>query len=80
MKACNDLLLRARDAIKEEDESVKGLNVGVNVGEAAGQTIFAVERSRSSSMTNITRLSRWPGSFLPPEISPRTSMRNVLPS
>ena len=38
--ACNDLLLRAKDAIREEDPSVAGFNVGVNIGEAAGQTIF----------------------------------------
>jgi diadenosine tetraphosphate (Ap4A) HIT family hydrolase len=40
MKACNDLLLWAKDAIREEDASVAGFNVGVNIGEAAGQTIF----------------------------------------
>ena len=40
MKACNDLLRRAKDAIKEEDDSVAGFNVGVNIGEAAGQTII----------------------------------------
>jgi diadenosine tetraphosphate (Ap4A) HIT family hydrolase len=40
MKACNDLLRRAKDAIKEEDDSIAGFNVGVNIGEAAGQTIF----------------------------------------
>jgi len=40
MNACNDLLLWAKDAIREEDASVAGFNVGVNIGEAAGQTIF----------------------------------------
>lgn len=40
MRACNDLLLWAKDAIREEDASVAGFNVGVNIGEAAGQTIF----------------------------------------
>ncbi|MBE0568379.1 MAG: HIT domain-containing protein [Deltaproteobacteria bacterium] len=40
MKACNDLLLWAKDAIREEDASVAGFNVGINIGEAAGQTIF----------------------------------------
>jgi hypothetical protein len=32
--------LWAKDAIREEDASVAGFNVGVNIGEAAGQTIF----------------------------------------
>ncbi|MCL5884884.1 MAG: HIT family protein [Deltaproteobacteria bacterium] len=40
MNACNDLLLWAKDAIREEDASVAGFNVGINIGEAAGQTIF----------------------------------------
>jgi diadenosine tetraphosphate (Ap4A) HIT family hydrolase len=40
LKACNDLLLWAKDAIREEDASVAGFNVGINIGEAAGQTIF----------------------------------------
>ncbi|MBP2673861.1 MAG: hypothetical protein H6Q84_701 [Deltaproteobacteria bacterium] len=40
MNACNDLLLRAKDAIGKEDASVAGFNVGVNIGAAAGQTIF----------------------------------------
>ncbi len=40
MKACTDLLLWAKDAIREEDAAVAGFNVGVNIGEAAGQTIY----------------------------------------
>ena len=40
MKACTDLLLWAKDEIGKEDASVAGFNVGVNIGEAAGQTIF----------------------------------------
>ena len=40
MKACNDLLQKAKSLIMVEDNSVVGFNVGVNVGEAAGQTVF----------------------------------------
>jgi diadenosine tetraphosphate (Ap4A) HIT family hydrolase len=40
MKAYTDLLLWTKDAIREEDASVAGFNIGVNIGEAAGQTIF----------------------------------------
>jgi diadenosine tetraphosphate (Ap4A) HIT family hydrolase len=40
MNACNDLLLWAKDAIREEDAAVAGFNIGVNIGEAAGQTIY----------------------------------------
>jgi ATP adenylyltransferase len=40
MNACNDLLFWAKDTIREEDASVAGFNIGVNIGEAAGQTIF----------------------------------------
>lgn len=32
MKACNDLLLWAKEAIREEDASVLGFNVGVIIG------------------------------------------------
>jgi diadenosine tetraphosphate (Ap4A) HIT family hydrolase len=38
--ACNDLLHRARELLKSDDQSVEGFNIGANVGAAAGQTIF----------------------------------------
>ena len=38
--ACDALLRGARDLIRAEDPSVEGFNIGVNVGEVAGQTIF----------------------------------------
>lgn len=38
-KACHLLLERAREEIRAEDSSVEGFNVGVNDGEAAGQTV-----------------------------------------
>ena len=38
--ACDDLLRRARENVTRNDPSIEGFNIGVNVGEAAGQTIF----------------------------------------
>lgn len=40
INACNQLLEEERRSISERDESVEGFNVGINNGEAAGQTIF----------------------------------------
>ena len=39
LEACNRLLYREKAAIEREDGDVQGFNVGVNDGEAAGQTI-----------------------------------------
>jgi len=38
--ACNALVRELERKIQGEDPSVDGFNVGVNVGETAGQTIF----------------------------------------
>ncbi len=40
INACNELLESAKEYIQEADHLVKGFNVGINVGEEAGQTIF----------------------------------------
>ena len=38
--SCDALLKEVKSSIKAEDESVNAFNVGINSGEAAGQTIF----------------------------------------
>ena len=38
--ACNDLLRQVRRGILIEDKKVAGFNIGINVGELAGQTVF----------------------------------------
>lgn len=38
--ACDALLREARALLVERDPSIEGFNIGVNVGEVAGQTVF----------------------------------------
>lgn len=38
--ACNELLHEQRQAIQHQDPTVEGFNIGINVGPAAGQTVF----------------------------------------
>jgi len=40
VNACNELLESAKKDIQMADRLVKGFNVGINIGEEAGQTIF----------------------------------------
>ena len=38
--ACDDLLRKASEVLRSADSSIQGFNIGVNVGAAAGQTVF----------------------------------------
>ena len=38
--ACDELLRTLKEQVQHEDSSVVGFNIGMNAGEAAGQTIF----------------------------------------
>jgi len=38
--ACNDLILKTKEKILEQDSSVKGFNIGTNAGKVAGQSIM----------------------------------------
>jgi ATP adenylyltransferase len=38
--SCHEFLIRSKNDILELDPSVTGLNIGINIGESAGQTIF----------------------------------------
>jgi ATP adenylyltransferase len=38
--ACDALLREARTLLLERDPSIEGFNIGLNVGEVAGQTVF----------------------------------------
>ncbi|MDA8050178.1 MAG: HIT domain-containing protein [Rhodospirillales bacterium] len=41
-RAIEELLVRARAMILAQDETVLGFNIGINVGEVAGQTIISL--------------------------------------
>ena len=38
--ACNDLIQIVKDEITKKDSSVKGFNLGTNIGKVSGQSIF----------------------------------------
>ena len=38
--ACNELIHQLKESIIKEDSSVVAFNIGMNAGEAAGQTVF----------------------------------------
>ena len=38
--ACNDLIKLIKDEILKKDKSVKGFNIGTNLGKTAGQSIM----------------------------------------
>ena len=40
IKACNELILKTKEKILEQDSTVKGFNLGTNVGKVAGQSIM----------------------------------------
>jgi ATP adenylyltransferase len=61
------LLSKHRLLIKQEDESVTGFNIGVNIGQSAGQTVFHVH-------THL--IPRRDGDVA----SPRGGVRGVIPA
>ena len=40
IQACNELILKTKEKILKQDTSVKGFNIGTNVGKVAGQSIM----------------------------------------
>jgi diadenosine tetraphosphate (Ap4A) HIT family hydrolase len=64
--ACVRLLNAAKEQVKESDATVAGFNVGINVGEAAGQTI---------DHCHIHLIPRRTGDVA----QPRGGVRNVIP-
>jgi diadenosine tetraphosphate (Ap4A) HIT family hydrolase len=64
--ACDALIRSVRERVQAQDTSVEGFNIGMNVGETAGQTIshchFHVIPRRSDDVAN-----------------PRGGIRNVIP-
>jgi diadenosine tetraphosphate (Ap4A) HIT family hydrolase len=67
INAANQLLEKLRQSIVDTDPSVEGFNIGVNSGEAAGQTIFHC---------HIHLIPRRSGDV----DEPKGGVRNVIPS
>ena len=40
IQACNELILKNKEQILKKDSTVKGFNIGTNIGKTAGQTIM----------------------------------------
>jgi len=40
IQSCNELILKTKEKILKEDSTVKGFNIGTNVGKSAGQSIM----------------------------------------
>ena len=40
MIACNKIVLLSKNKIEQMDQSIRGFNIGINCGKAAGQTIM----------------------------------------
>ena len=40
VESCHSLLVALKDSLMDEDRTILGFNIGMNCGEAAGQTIF----------------------------------------
>ena len=40
IQACNDLILKIKNKIVKKDSSIKGFNLGTNIGKVAGQSIM----------------------------------------
>ena len=40
IQSCNELILKTKEKILEQDSSVKGFNIGTNAGKVSGQSIM----------------------------------------
>jgi len=40
IQSCNELILKTKEKILEQDSSVKGFNIGTNAGKVAGQSVM----------------------------------------
>lgn len=64
--AFNELLLKTKDKLRNEDPSIEGFNIGINQGVSAGQTIFHA---------HIHLIPRRKGDVE----NPRGGVRNIIP-